>query len=59
MKVGDLVRLKGKHSQIVVGIIVGNAGYKSFLQGGWIVLHSGGKRNVCEWHDLELINESR
>ena len=58
MKVGDLVRIKGKHDQTFVGIIVGNAGYKSFASGGWFVLHSGGK-TLCENCDMEVVSESR
>ena len=55
MKVGDLVRVKGKHGQRFVGIIIGNAGYKSFTSGGWFVLHSGGK-TLCDNCDLELVS---
>jgi hypothetical protein len=58
VKVGDLVRVKGKHDQRFVGIIIGNAGYKSFTSGGWFVLHSGGK-TLCENCDMELVSESR
>ena len=58
MKVGDLVRIKGKHDQTFVGIVVGNAGYKSFIGGGWFVLHSGGK-TLCENCDMEMVSESR
>ena len=58
MKVGDLVRVKGKHDQIFGGIIFGKAGYNSFTSGGWFVLHSGGK-TLCENCDMELVSESR
>jgi len=58
VKVGDLVRIKGKHDQTFVGIIIGNAGYKSFIGGGWFVLHSGGK-TLCENCDMEMVSESR
>jgi len=58
MKVGDLVRFQNQHNQWFVGIIIGNAGYKSFINGGWFVLHSGGKI-LCENCDMELVSESR
>jgi hypothetical protein len=58
MKVGDLVRVQGKHGQIFVGIIIRNAGYKSFTDGGWIVRHSG-RQTLCDKCDLELISEGR
>ncbi len=58
MKVGDLVRVQGKHGQLFVGIIIRNAGYNSFTDGGWIVRHSG-KRTLCDKCDMEVISESR
>ena len=58
MKVGDLVRVKGKHGQVFVGIIIKNAGYTSFTDGGWIVRRDG-RSTLCDKIDLELISESR
>ena len=58
MKVGDLVKVQGKHGQKFVGIIIRNAGYTSFTDGGWIVRHSG-RNTLCDKIDLELISESR
>ena len=58
MKVGDLVRVQGKHGQIFVGIIIRNAEYNSFSDGGWIVRHSD-RHTLCDKIDLEVINESR
>jgi hypothetical protein len=58
MKVGDLVRIKGKHGQVFVGIIIKNAGYASFTDGGWIVRRDG-RNTLCDKIDLELISESR
>lgn len=58
MKVGDLVRVQGKHGQIFVGIILRNAGYSSFTDGGWIVRHSG-RYTLCDKCDMELISASR
>ena len=59
MKVGDLVKVQGKHGQEFVGIIVKNAGYRSFTDGGWFVRHSGRHMTLCDKIDLELISESR
>ena len=60
MKLGDLVRVQGKHGQIFVGIIIRNAGYNSFTDGGWIVLHiEGGRHTLCDKYDMEVISESR
>ena len=42
MKVGDLVKVQGKHGQKFVAMIIRNAGYHSFTDGGWIV------RRVCD-----------
>ena len=58
MKPGDLVRIKGKHGQVFVGIIIKNAGYASFTDGGWIVRHSG-RQTLCDKIDMELISASR
>ena len=58
MKPGDLVRVKGKHGQVFVGIIIRNAGYTSFTDGGWIVRHSG-RQTLCDKIDMELISASR
>ena len=58
MKIGNLVRVQGKHGQIFVGIIIRNAGYNSFTDGGWIVRHSG-RHTLCDKCDIEVISESR
>jgi len=58
MKVGDLVKVQGKHGQVFVGIIIRNAGYLSFTDGGWIVRHSG-RNTLCDKIDMELVSESR
>ena len=58
MKVGDLVKVQGKHEQVFMGIIIKNAGYTSFTDGGWIVRHSG-RQTLCDKIDMELISESR
>ena len=58
MKVGDLVKVQGKHGQKFVGIIIRNAGYTSFTDGGWIVRHSG-RNTLCDKIDMELVSESR
>ncbi len=54
MQVGDLVRVQGKHGQIFVGIIIRNAGYDSFTDGGWIVRHPGG-HTLCDEYDMEVL----
>jgi hypothetical protein len=59
MKVGDLVRIQGKHGQEFVGIIVKNAGFTSFTDGGWLVRHSGRHMTLCDKIDMELVSESR
>ncbi|UCG91501.1 MAG: hypothetical protein JSV97_10535 [candidate division WOR-3 bacterium] len=60
MKVGDLVKVQGKHGQKFVGMIIRNAGYHSFTDGGWIVQRvSDGRSTLCDKIDLELISESR
>jgi hypothetical protein len=60
MKVGDLVKVQGKHGQVFVGMIIRNAGYHSFTDGGWIVQRvSDGRSTLCDKIDLELISESR
>ena len=41
MKPGDLVRVKGKHGQVFVGIIIKNAGYTEFLDGTKIQPEAG------------------
>ena len=58
MKVGDLVKVQGKHGQKFVAMIIRNAGYHSFTDGGWIVRHSG-RNTLCDKIDLELISEGR
>ena len=58
MKVGDLVKVQGKHGQKFVGIIIRNAGYTSFTDGGWIVRHSG-RNTLCDKIDMEFVSESR
>ena len=58
MKVGDLVKVQGKHGQKFVGMIIRNAGYTSFTDGGWIVRHSG-RNTLCDKIDMELVSESR
>ena len=60
LKVGDLVRIKGKHGQVFVGMIIRNAGYHSFTDGGWVVRRvSDGRSTLCDKIDLEVISESR
>ena len=60
MKPGDLVKVQGKHGQVFVGIIIKNAGYTSFTDGGWIVRRvNDGRSTLCDKIDLELISESR
>ena len=60
MKVGDLVTVKGKHGQVFVCMIIRNAGYHSFTDGGWVVRRvSDGRSTLCDKIDLEVISESR
>jgi len=41
-------------------MIIRNAGYHSFTDGGWIVQRvSDGRSTLCDKIDLELISESR
>jgi len=55
-----LVKVQGKHGQVFVGMIIRNAGYHSFTDGGWIVRRvSDGRSTLCDKIDLELISESR
>tara|TARA_B100000287_G_C20326373_1_gene659907 strand:- start:320 stop:499 length:180 start_codon:yes stop_codon:yes gene_type:complete len=58
IKVGDLVKVQGKHGQVFVGIIVKNAGFLSFTDGGWIVCRDG-RNTLCDKIDMEVISESR
>jgi len=60
VKVGDLVKVKGKHGQVFVGMIIRNAGYLSFADGGWIVRRvSDNRSTLCDKIDMELISASR
>ncbi len=58
MQVGDLVKVKGKHGQVFTGIIIRNAGYLSFADGGWVVRRSG-RNTLCDKIDMEVISASR
>ena len=60
MKVGDLVKNINSDSGLLWDGVIGNAGYHSFTDGGWIIRRvSDGRSTLCDKIDMELVSESR